>query len=260
MDEYNRYRSLSKSLSYDDLVQEGSIGLLQAVNHFDATKGARFSSYAVFRIKATILRAIANKDRVIRVPVHAQDSAMRILAASHALQTENGGAVPTDAQLAVALSMPEQTVALYRKSVLPQNVYTMDDGTGAAAVENASAAINSIQGRIRGERWPWGAPPRTDVRLVRQDILRVMRKCLSPAEERALRLRFGLGGGDGGGLGEGRMRSGMRGDNTARTFKEIGGVMELSAEGIRKMVFRAIQKLQDSDEANGLLLAYADLA
>lgn len=206
---------------------------------FDPTKGTRFSSYAVFRIKASILRAIADKDRLVRVPVHAQDAAMRILAASHALQLETGQ-VPTEAQIALALSMPEERVSLYRASTRRAK---MEDVDGPAVGD-----LCSSDGRIRGERWPWDSSQISQPEVAKQDILRVMRNCLSPAEERVLRLRFGFDGG-----GRGGHRAGTL------TFKEIGRTMELSAEGIRQMAFRAIAKLQESDEASCLLLAYADM-
>lgn len=231
------------------------MGLLQAVEKFDPTKDTRFSSYAVFRIKASVLRAIADTDRLVRVPVHAQDAAMRILAASHALQLEYGGDVPTDAKLAVALGMPEASVALYRKSLLPQNIADLDNPALSGSPEgrggSGAAGGGSLRGRVGGEQWPWEASQLAQAHVVRRDMMRAMQACLSPTEERALRLRFGLGGAE--------REGAAAGGGGALTFKEIGRTMELSAEGIRKMVFRSIAKLQASDEANSLLLAYADL-
>lgn len=251
-----RYKQISRSLSLDDLTQEGNVGLLHAVDKFDPTKGTRFSSYAVFRIKASILRALADKDRLVRVPVHAQDTAMRILAASHALQLESGGVPPTDAQLALALGMPEASVTLYRKSSLPQDVADLDSPALRGSPETGRGGGTAVggRGRMGGEQWPWEASQLAQAHVVRRDMMRAMAACLSPTEERALRLRFGLEGmGAAGGAGAAERAGG------ALTFKEIGRTMELSAEGIRKMVFRSIAKLQASDEANGLLLAYADL-
>lgn len=233
------------------MVQEGNIGLLQAVGLFDPSKGCRFSSYAVYHMKAAILRAIADKDRLIRVPVHAQETALKLLAMQRILEVgaAPGAPPPTDAQLALGLGLPEATVSLYRKAVLRRGVESLDDPI------NSQSGVNMEgQMRIGGERWPWsgggGEIPRlTELRLIQKDILRVMRECLSPAEVRVLRLRFGMEAGEG--------EEVAVGGEAVRTFKEIGRIMELSGEAIRRVAGRAVRKLQASDEANALLLAYA---
>lgn len=254
---------MTNSLTFDDLVQEGTMGLMQAVVHFDPTKGCRFSSYAVFRIKASILRSIANKDRLIRVPVHAQDTAMRLLAVEHALQADSppGAPAPTDAQLALALSMPEATVALYRRTIpLQKNVADLSHPSVSQSVDMRSGgSAGAGAGLPGGDQWPWsGEGPRlAELGFVRQDLLRVMRECLTPEELHALRLRFGIGENGEAVPGSGKGRGKASASAAPPTFKEIGRVMEISGEGIRRMVHRAMEKLQDSEEANGLLLAFA---
>lgn len=177
---------------------------------------------------------------------------MRLLAAEHALQSDSGlgATTPTDAQLALALTMPEDTVALYRRGLpLQRHVAKLDH----PAISHSAVGTDIRGGGLGSEQWPWtrvggGEAPRlAEMTLVREDMLRVMRECLTPEELQALRLRFGMGEASGG----------RQAVEAALTFKEIGGMMEISGEGIRRMVHRAMEKLEASDEANGLMMAMA---
>ncbi|CAN0045744.1 unnamed protein product, partial [Phaeothamnion confervicola] len=99
-----RYRRVTRFLTYDDLVQEGSVGLLSAVDHYDPTRGARFGTYAAWRVRGYMLRAIANKDTLIRLPVHVQDLGDRIRQAARRLGA-TGGPPPSDDELAGAVGV-----------------------------------------------------------------------------------------------------------------------------------------------------------
>lgn len=239
-----KYRRVTKSMTLDDLIQEGRVGLMTAVDRFDPSRGAHFGTYAGWQVRACILRAISNKDALIRLPVHAQDLASKLRTVARKLGAAEagygggsggfggGGPEPTDAALAAAAGVTVEAVVEHRNLV--ENAVAALAVDGALDSSAAAEAGVAVGGGGAGEAW-FGAP-------AREDLLRVLDMYLAPREIEALRLRFGLGQGDGG-L-----------DGRPLTFVEVGRAMQLSGEGIRRIVFRALDKLR-RDEAMEALSA-----
>eukprot|EP00611_Tribonema_gayanum_P022883 TRINITY_DN4691_c0_g1_i1.p1 TRINITY_DN4691_c0_g1~~TRINITY_DN4691_c0_g1_i1.p1 ORF type:complete len:397 (+),score=106.81 TRINITY_DN4691_c0_g1_i1:71-1261(+) len=218
-----KYAFITKSLTLDDLIQEGNLGLLSAADKFDPDKGARFGTYAAFRVKAFVLRAIANKDRQIRIPVHIQDVAGKVRSATQRLQVTLGRP-PTDAEIAATLDMLPSEVTAHR-----------------ATMDKEAVTVNAVSDRDV-MAFAARATPQARSEMV-EDLKRVLELYLAPKEIEALQLRFGLDGQAAGPL----------------TFKEVGGSMQTSAEGIRRIVSRALDKLREG-EAWRLLSDYAEFA
>jgi RNA polymerase primary sigma factor len=205
-------------------VQEGNIGLLSAAESFNADKGARFNHYASVVVRSHILRAIAQKDRAMRVSVPAQDLANSIKSMADKLAVTLGRE-PTDTELARSLDMTVAAVQQNRAAAARYKVLTVDETLGLD--DPYGAAADS-----------WGQSE------LQRDLLRVMDMCLLPNEIYILQLRFGLNGRSGGPL----------------TFKEIGASMQISAQAIRKSVVKAVKKLHASSDAIGLLGDWAEYA
>ncbi|KAG5192617.1 hypothetical protein JKP88DRAFT_259305 [Tribonema minus] len=218
-----KYAFITKSLTLDDLIQEGNLGLLSAADKFDPDKGARFGTYAAFRVKASVLRAIANKDRQIRIPVHIQDVAGKVRSATQRLQVTLGRP-PTDAEIAATLDMLPSEVTAHREMM-----------------DKEAVTVNAVSDRDV-MAFAARATPQARSEMV-EDLKRVLELYLAPKEIEALQLRFGLDGQAAGPL----------------TFKEVGGSMQTSAEGIRRIVSRALDKLREG-EAWRLLSDYAEFA
>ena len=206
------WRYQRRGLDLMDLVQEGTIGLLRAINRFDVSRGFLFSTYATWWVRQAITRALADKSCVIRVPVHRQEGARKVSRAALAFETAHGRRA-TAGELAELLDMPELQV---------------EHGLAAAGFRFSSIDGPPSAGRSKALWIP--APVTTDAAAIYAELRRVVADMLldlSPREERVLRLRSGL--------------------NVAseETLEEIGDAVGVTRERIRQIEAKAERRLRN---------------
>ena len=207
-------RYVNRGLSLLDLIEEGNLGLMKAVEKFDHSRGFKFSTYATWWIRQAITRAIADQSRTIRLPVHIVEKIGRLRALLPRLEQELGHA-PTSEDLSRALGMPAERVTelllagratMSLEAPLGEN----EDGLLADVVPDRSAEEPSEV---------------TDRRLLRSEVLRLLAE-LSPRERCILELRYGLGARD------------------PLTLQEIGAEIGLTRERVRQIEGEALEKLR----------------
>ncbi len=215
-------RYVGRGMQFLDLIQEGNLGLIKAVDKFDYTKGYKFSTYATWWIRQAITRAIADQARTIRIPVHMVETINKLVRVSRQLVQELGRE-PTPEELAEELKMPLDKVREISK--ISQEPVSLETPIG----EEEDSHLGDF---IEDHEAP--APSEAASFVLLKEHLGDVLKTLTPREEKVLRLRFGLA------------------DGRQRTLEEVGGEFNVTRERIRQIEAKALRKLRHPSRSKKL--------
>jgi RNA polymerase primary sigma factor len=204
----------NRGLQFLDLIQEGNIGLMKAVDKFEYSRGFKFSTYATWWIRQAITRSIADQARTIRIPVHMIETINKIIRTSRQMLSELGYE-PTPVEIAARLSMPvdkvRKVMKIAKEPVSLENPVGDEDGSYLGDFIEDKNAILPIDAAIQSN--------------LRETTTRIL-SSLTPREERVLRMRFGIG------------------MNTDHTLEEVGQQFHVTRERIRQIEAKALRKLK----------------
>ena len=215
-------RYVGRGMLFLDLIQEGNLGLIKAVDKFDYTKGYKFSTYATWWIRQAITRAIADQARTIRIPVHMVETINKVIRVSRQLLQELGHD-PSAEEIAEEMGLPVEKVRDILK--IAQEPVSLETPIGE---EEDSHLADFIEDDNAAE--PAEAASFT---LLKEQLMEVL-STLTPREEKVLRLRFGLE------------------DGRTRTLEEVGKEFNVSRERIRQIEAKALRKLRHPSRSKKL--------
>lgn len=215
-------RYIGKGLSFSDLIQEGNIGLMKAVDKFEYRRGYKFSTYATWWIRQAITRAIADQSRTIRIPVHMVEAINKITKMTRELVQEMGRE-PTPDEIAERLKIPvEKVKGILKISKEPISLETPvgeEEDTHLRDFIEDKAALSPLDVAIQDD--------------MKKQIDRILCS-LTPKEEKIIRKRFGIGG------------------DVPHTLEEVGLEFDVTRERIRQIEIKAIRKLKHPSRSKWL--------
>ena len=215
-------RYVGRGMQFLDLIQEGNLGLIKAVEKFDHTKGFKFSTYATWWIRQAITRAIADQARTIRIPVHMVETINKVKKVSSQLLHKNGHE-PTAEEIAAELEMPTDKVREIMR--VAQEPVSLETPIGEEEDSHLGDFIPDDEAL---------APADAASHMLLKEQLRDVLATLTPREEKVLALRFGLE------------------DGRPRTLEEVGKEFDVTRERIRQIEAKALRKLRHPSRSKKL--------
>ncbi len=215
-------RYVGRGMLFLDLIQEGNLGLMKAVEKFDYQKGFKFSTYATWWIRQSITRAIADQARTIRIPVHMVETINKLTRVQRVLLQEFGRE-PTPAEIAEKMGVTEDRVREIQK--IAQDPVSLETPIGEEEDSHLGDFIEDVKTKTPGES--------VADTMLKEQLLGVL-DTLTPREEKVLRLRYGID------------------DGKPRTLEEVGREFNVTRERIRQIEAKALRKLRHPSRSKKL--------